>query len=281
MVTITKPRRYFTARKAGESASVDFDTLKGLFWSAYQQFSAEGYWQEAFGYGCADAGEVEGTIPHPIGEYVQLHTKRRLWPIWERRTWYDEGALFDLIEFLFDHVSKPIEGWHHTFNDCGWHWNSFDRPAGQAEYRKVVSDLLEGYGSGYELNGRGEIMELAPAGMDKLLKASPPTTSLDVMARLNRARDRFQRYGSSLDNRRYAVRELADIFEKLRPQVKEVLNRKDEADLFNIANNFSIRHADEKQKSDYDPAVWLSWMFYFYLATINACLHLLKRKQTE
>jgi hypothetical protein len=68
--------------------------------------------------------------------------------------------------------------------------------------------------------------------------------------------------------RRNAVRMLADILESLRPKLKLVLTHKDEDDLFNIANNFGIRHKNERQKTDYDP-LWLSWMFYYYLATIH------------
>ena len=93
--------------------------------------------------------------------------------------------------------------------------------------------------------------------------------------------DRFQRYGSSVEDRRHAVRDLADVLEKLRPQAKEVITKKDEADLFQLANSFGIRHLNENQKTDYDPVVWLSWVFYYYLTTINACLHLLERKASK
>ena len=59
--------------------------------------------------------------------------------------------------------------------------------------------------------------------------------------------------------------------------MKDLLGTQDEKDLFNIANNFGIRHFSDKQRTDYDPA-WLSWMFHCYLAAIHACLHLMKRK---
>jgi hypothetical protein len=60
--------------------------------------------------------------------------------------------------------------------------------------------------------------------------------------------------------------------EYLRPKVKEFLTRSDEADLFTIANNFGVRHHNDTQKTGYDAALWLSWMFYFYLATIHVLL---------
>jgi len=43
-----------------------------------------------------------------------------------------------------------------------------------------------------------------------------------------------------------------------------------------LANNFGIRHHNERQKTDYD-ALWLNWMFYFYLSTI----HVLLRKMSQ
>ena len=50
-----------------------------------------------------------------------------------------------------------------------------------------------------------------------------------------------------------------------------------ERDLFNLANNFGIRHHNDHQKTSYDANIWLSWMFYFYLATI----HVVLRKQQQ
>jgi hypothetical protein len=46
---------------------------------------------------------------------------------------------------------------------------------------------------------------------------------------------------------------------------------KDEADLFNIANNFALRHHRATQRDDYDDA-WLTWLFYVYLATTHLVL---------
>lgn len=83
---------------------------------------------------------------------------------------------------------------------------------------------------------------------------------------------RYRRHGSTIDDRRQAVRDLADVLEYLRPKMKTLLTKSDENDLFNIANNFGIRHHNAKQKTSYDTAIWLSWMFYFYLATLHVIL---------
>ena len=67
------------------------------------------------------------------------------------------------------------------------------------------------------------------------------------------------------------------MLEYLRPKVKSLLTSADEKDLFNLANNFGIRHHNDQQKTAYDASLWLSWMFYFYLATI----HVVLRKQQQ
>jgi len=56
--------------------------------------------------------------------------------------------------------------------------------------------------------------------------------------------------------------------------MKGIILEKDESDLFNIANNFGLRHHNENQKTNYDGKLWNSWLFYFYLSTI----HLILRK---
>lgn len=71
------------------------------------------------------------------------------------------------------------------------------------------------------------------------------------------------------------------ITEYLRPKVKVLLTSSDERDLFNIANNFGVKHHNDKQKTTYDAALWLSWMFYFYLATIHVVLRKIEHDSAE
>ena len=124
----------------------------------------------------------------------------------------------------------------------------------------------------------GEILELAQPGAAPFLTATLPTGDAAVSGRVHSAVAKFRRYRSTAAERRDAVRDLADVLEYLRPKLKEVLTKQDENDLFNIANNFSVRHHNQHQKSDYDTSIWLSWMFYFYLATIHATIRMLEKK---
>ena len=282
MTTLKEPRLYYSARMEGGIATIDLNTLKALFLNVYEHLQSNGYFDEAFGSSCVDAGDIEGTIGSSVEAYVLLTLmKRNVWPILEQAPSYSESDLFDMIEFLVDHVSKPQQKDWHDWNGCGYHYSDFSTTLGQQEYRQRINILLKRYGPGYELNECGELMELAPAGVKHLLTAQLPTADATVSGKVATAIERFRRYGSSMDERQNAVRDLADVLEWLRPQIKETLLRTDEQELFNLANNFGIRHLRQDQKLDYDRAVWLSWMFYHYLATINACLHLIKRQKRE
>lgn len=114
--------------------------------------------------------------------------------------------------------------------------------------------------------------------METLLTAAfPKALGTDATSIVEEAIALFRRRHASATDRKNAVRMLADTFELLRPKLKNAISAKDEADLFNIANNFAIRHNNDKQKTKYDRSLWLSWMFYFYLATLHYALRRLEK----
>jgi hypothetical protein len=122
-------------------------------------------------------------------------------------------------------------------------------------------------------------LELPYNNIAPLLQADIPSSdSENITKKIDLAVLKFRRHKSTLDDERDALRELADVLEYLRPDIKKVLASKDESDLFNIANNFGIRHHNVDQKVDYDKAIWYSWIFYYYLATIHAALRLIAKK---
>ena len=280
-----RDRRYYSVRtgKNPYSDQLDLKMLNRLIYTLYSDLDQKGYFQEAFGFECVDAGRVEGKLGSDIeGFMVRKLRKSGLWPIALKLKLdtYSEDDLFDILEFLYDYVSKPIEteGAYHRYSDCGWHYNEFNQEAGRRDFRNEINELLRDYGSGYELSEDGEILTLPEHGLVSLLEADIPASDPEkIEARINSAIHKFRSRHSSPEDRRDAIRDLADVLEFLRPKLKEVLTNKDEADLFNIANNFAIRHHNADQKSLYDKRIWYSWMFYFYLATIHAALRLIEK----
>lgn len=247
------------------------DTL-GLFVRLYNQLNEDGYFHEAFGFICVDEGEVPGKVRDPELEMLLTIRKTGLWPVHEKAPFYSEDDFFDVLEFLHLYVSKPIDGTMHSYNQCGMHWESFNKVLGQAEFRSRVNAVLAHYEQRYELSSNGEVLHRPEAGFEPIFDADLPSKDQNVLSRVTAATLRYRRHGSTLDDRRQAVRDLADVLEYLRPQVKTLLTSADEKDLFNIANNFGVRHHNDKQRTAYDAGIWLSWMFYFYLSTIHVVL---------
>jgi len=265
------------------SGSIDLPMLIKLFSTLYFQLDGEGYFQQDLGFYCVDAGFIPGTLGHDIEGVLLLELRKtNLAPIGRQLDKYSEDDLFDIIEFLYDHCSKPVERSYHSYSDCGWHCSTFDRAAGHAEYREKINRILAIYQEGYELSADGEILSLPESGLAGLMEAPVPTTDpQNIEARVEAARLKFRRHRSSLDDRRDAIRDLADVLEYLRPKLKGVLKDKDESDLFNLANNFGIRHHNEAQKIQYDKPIWYSWLFYYYLATIHAVVRLIAKADQQ
>jgi hypothetical protein len=276
-------RRYYSVRTGRNrlAGGFDLDAMRKLFRELFIYFEDEGYFQEALGYHCVDADFVAGTLGRSIeGALLLTLRKENLAPIRQQIAVYEEEDLFDVIEFLYDHCSKPTERHYHSFNNCGWHCSQFDRDAGRTEFREKINQLLEPYEKGYELAAVGEVLALGDPALAPLHEAPLPTNDVDnVAARVAAAQAKFRRHRSTYDERRDAIRDLADVLEFLRPQLDGVLTNKDDAALFNIANNFAIRHHNAKQQGTYDKAIWYSWIFYFYLATIHAAVRLIEKKK--
>ena len=86
----------------------------------------------------------------------------------------------------------------------------------------------------------------------------------------------FAARAATTEDKRAAVVALAGALEERLPIIKECphLTSRDGADLFNIANNFALRHQDIKQKREYHP-IFLDWMFWWFLAAIEVTDHTL------
>lgn len=274
-------RNYYSVRtgKISPDQQVNFEVLKKLFSVTYNKLNADGYFQKYFGIDCQD-----GYIPGELGEEIEAMMfvnlrKDNLYPIYQNLPNYTEDDFFDVIEFLHDHCSKGLNGHYHSWNNCGYHYEEFNDIEGQKHFRELLNPILREYKDGFEISESGEILILSDNGLTNLFEADIPTNDKEnISNNINSAILKFRRHKSTLDDRREAIRELADVLEFLRPAIKEHLNKKDENDLFNIANNFGIRHHNKDQQTEYDKAIWYSWIFYYYLATLHAVLRMTNKK---
>jgi hypothetical protein len=271
-----REKAYYSVRSGKNTLGGKFDLrlLAEMVGTLYASLTDEGYFSEAFGY-----SDCFGTVKGRLGSNTESTVRKLLrkkisWPPAVYYPVYSEDDVFDIIELLFDCVSQPLQ--------TGSVITSFDKAAGQVELRSKVNALLMDYEGGYELSNDGEVLAVPEEGLDDLLKATLPLSDpTNVNTRVDGAIKKFRSRHSSPDDRRDAIRDLADVLEFLRPQLRNVLSRKDEADLFELANSFGIRHHNELQKTEYNKAIWYSWMFYYYLATIHAAVRLLDAVYAE
>jgi hypothetical protein len=271
----------YSVRTGKRSGKYDLETFKDVFMGIYNNFLSKSYFVEYFGFHCVDLGFTPGKIGYDVENYfLRKLKKRNMWPLAENISNFSEEDLFDVIELLFHCISKPLEeGAHyHSFSDCGWHYEKFAKGLGWYEYQQEINEVLKDYGEGYEINRDGEIIFLGDPGLHKLLESAVPNyNNGDVDTAVQVAIRKFRNRASTVEDKKDAVRDLADCFEQIRDDLSKVITTKDERDLFNIANNFAIRHKNESQKTNYDKNIWLSWMFYFYLSTLHASIRLLNK----
>src|SRR6266404_7484481 len=93
--------------------------------------------------------------------------KKDLWPMDQWLLGYSEDDLFDVAEFLYQYVSKPVEGTYQNYYER-MHWVKFNKTDGQEAFRSKVNDLLDVYENRFELSARGEVLRRPEAGFENI-----------------------------------------------------------------------------------------------------------------
>ncbi|MCU5635365.1 hypothetical protein BK739_07240 [Bacillus thuringiensis serovar pirenaica] len=175
---------------------------------------------------------------------------------------YKEAQIFTLIEMFYTYVND---------ND------PFSDGDGKIEYRKRINKILNSYGEGWELTDEGYVRELVDNGLSSLLAQKYDDS--DIYTDISEAKQEFLKYGATLDDKKDALIRLGNIMEPLRDEMKASLSKADTSDIFNLLNNFQLRHNNAKQKTDYDKEIYYPWMFYQMLAALDAFLKIKERGQ--
>ena len=261
-------RDYLPYRNGEPIPSLDYRDLQRLLGAMLEWYEDEGWFQTSLGKECPDA-------PTDVGAAVLQKFGVAAWPLSDFVRSNDLTWTLGAIEFAFDNVSEPTDSYWHNWNACGTHVREADVGRGQRDLRRRVNDLLARFEPRYELREDGEVWEVAPDGLQYVVPESVGNAISD--SKVTRAIRKFRHHSSTHDDRREAVRELADVLEELRDTVGTALPAQEEARLFEIANNFGIRHHNANQNNDYDPDVWLEWLFYSFLNAIALSSRVVER----
>jgi acylphosphatase len=153
----------------------------------------------------------------------------------------------------------------------------YDKKVGQNQFRNDINGYLKNYKDGFELEVNGEIAAVCDTVMEELINSKVPEYNTDnVEAKIDRAIKKYKSRHSSDADKKDAVRDLVDVLEFIRPELKGVLFKQEENELFIIANKFAIRHHNESQKTDYG-SEFIDWIFFAYLSTIHLSIKQLKK----
>ncbi len=269
--------RYYSSRN--HPTQLTLDGLYGKLKHLYLFFRERDYFREA--------GITKTEIPDRIQHKAALRLSFQMFPLtkWPSHQ-VTEDRVFEALEFLHDHVSQPGE-WAQMTSDSGYNYNDYDRYdviAGQIEFRREANAFLSDYKAGFEMTAEGKVLALGSDGLQHILGAElVPYDEVNVDSKVRSAIIKWRNRHLSFDEKRAAIRDLADVFEWLKKtkNLEKILDRKDESAIFDIANNFAIRHHNPQQKINYDQTIWYAWMFHFYLATYHAAIRLLIKNEQK
>lgn len=184
--------------------------------------------------------------------------------------------MFTLIEILYKHI-----GFYDFGND------KFEKREHQEEFTTLINNLLKRYKNGYYLDEKlGFIMEQSNEAVNALLQTDvPKTINEGVMEQLQTSVKMFYRFNSNEESKKKAINILADILEPLRENLKELLNNEYEVNknshdklIFEVVNQFNIRHNNQKQITGYSREIWYDWMMQYYTSVIITYYRLIENK---
>lgn len=277
-----EPPRYWLERQGGTGAVTRRRPLSKAFRELIDEMRDLDYFPKVLGKGCVDDGGSWGEFTRNASAEISkaIHADVT-WPLDESTLSVPDDVLYAVIEYFHDQAQRPRTRSLHSYGGCGWHYADHNKESGGVVYRWRVNELLEGYGVGLRLGSKGSekgrLIRHAGLRLDELAdelsdaSANPDDRLIADAIHLYRARS------STTVQRRAALTQLANYVEKHRQTFKTgEFTKGDESDLFNIFNNFAIRHGKGVQKDDYGDE-FLDWIFWTSLGAIKLLTELNQR----
>ena len=272
-----RPYRSQRGRTDRAAVTISLSAAVARFINLINDLDDRGYFERSFQKDCVDdARSIDPSvlIEEEIGE-------PNLWPLSVDRLTDRLEVFLDLIEVLGEFVAAPQSRSMHSFGGCGWHHRDFNIQMGRDLYFWWINQLLGKTSLELQLatsgEDRGRLVETHGDARNDLVAATIDGASVETRNPIEHAVSLFRRRGVTVEDKRSACTTLAGVLEFRRSLLKKELYRRDEGALFQIANEFDVRHRTESQKGDYDP-VFLDWIFWWYLGTIELTDRLIARQ---
>jgi hypothetical protein len=246
----------------------------------------------SFGYGFPEqCPDHEGTIGcDSVALGMALRAEVDIdWPLTPH--WLPESqlAIWDALEFLFEHVGTPVKGKYHPY--FGHHHLSFDVETGQQEFAASINRLLARNGIAFELTDEGQVRRLLPEHIGRQIAQARfqtgdgKTDEMLEAARLGITTPAF-------DDRKAGLERLWDAFERIKtlepgidkrasasawldragvgPKYRELLAAEATA-LTSAGNTFDIRHF-EMNKELLQTSQQVDYLFFRMFAFLEMLL---------
>lgn len=275
------PYRIERVRAAAEPQQrPDWDRAKRGFGRLFSELDSRGYLDQAWGMDCVDAQRDWTVVTDAFEAALGLSD---VWPF--RLQDWSEDVFLSVVEVVHDAVARPrVVVSYHSYADCGEHYGSYARAPGQAVFRFRIARIFQEAGIPYRLAASGEdygrVVAVTDDAREDLLHRVVVAAQPSERAEIGHAIALFRSRTATRENKRSAVATLARILEQHRATLKKALFSRDERSLFQIANEFDIRHSNARQMSNYDDA-FLSWVFWWYLGTVELFNSLAAREAAE
>ncbi|SDO14773.1 hypothetical protein SAMN04487897_1092 [Paenibacillus sp. yr247] len=268
-------RMYYSERIGIEKEKLSLKELSTVFVVIVNELTKKDYFKEFFGYEDNFGRTVEGSMGNTFENYSLAVLGRRISdPFYNLKPNYTEVDLFDAIELLHDNVTLK------TIVDefgLGPAFAEFNITESQSVYRSKINKHLARYGSGWELLEDGTIRELVQEEFRGLVDSPIQYGEEEnVDKRIRRAAKSFLKYGASELDKKAALIEIGGALEYIRTELEE-FNKKATSDIFNLLNNYDLRHNNKLKHADYDVGIYYPWMFYTFLSTYNAFVMMKKK----
>lgn len=278
----TERRRYWIERNREQSTDgleLSLVEVREQWLQIVNDFDASGYLDQVVPSACADGAndrernlEMADRLSDRAG--IQID-----WPIVMPEHGIPDELFFTLVEVLHDCVARPRSRSYHEYGD-DWHYFDFAIETGQALYRWRVNQLLARTTLDLRLADEGDdiglLIHATDASRTELISRILLPATVIATDPVARAVSKFRSRNSNRLDKKEACRDLAHELEPIRAQIKVDLLSADEGMLFQIANQFAIRHNRADQHDDYADD-YLDWLFWTYLATIELMRRLAAR----